>query len=92
MFEALDSGKIDAALAFAPQPRIRMALEPGSIVIVQDYKLSRTAEGLAVHKGQPSLVNFLNAWITYWQANGWLAARHAEWFDSLDWTARLSRP
>jgi polar amino acid transport system substrate-binding protein len=92
MFDALDRGTINAALAFSPQPQIRIAITPGSVAIVQAAQLSRTAEGFAVRKGEPSLVNFLNAWITYWQAEGWLEKLHAEWFDTLGWTARLSPP
>lgn len=92
MFDALDRGTINAALAFAPQPQIRIAITPGSVAIVPAADLSRTAEGFAVRKGEPSLVNFLNAWITYWQAEGWLEKLHAEWFDTLAWTARLSPP
>ncbi|MBS0319349.1 MAG: transporter substrate-binding domain-containing protein [Proteobacteria bacterium] len=92
MFAALDSGKIGALLASAPQGMIRMAIKPDTVVIAQASGLADTAEGFAVRKGEPSLVNFLNAWIVYWRADGWLEARRHDWFDSLDWTRRLSQP
>lgn len=92
MFAALAKGTISALIAPAPQGAIRGAVAPGSVVVAQQSGLAQTAEGFAVQKGQPSLVNFLNAWITYWRADGWLDSRHREWFDSLGWISRLSRP
>jgi polar amino acid transport system substrate-binding protein len=92
MFAALDAGTVDAVLAFSPQPLIRMAIHPDTVVIAQADGLSDSVEGFAVRKGEPSLVNFLNAWIVYWRADGWLGERHREWFDSLDWVKRLSQP
>ncbi len=92
MFAALDTGKVNAVLASAPQGMIRMAIKPDTVVIAQAGGIADTAEGFAVKKGEPSLVNFLNAWIVYWRADGWLEARRHDWFDTLDWTRRLSQP
>ena len=70
----------------------RMAIHPDTVAIAQTSGLSDSVEGFAVRKGEPSLVNFLNAWIVYWRADGWLADTHRDWFDSLDWVKRLSQP
>ena len=41
--------------------------------------------GMATNKGAYDFLNYLNAWITSREAEGWLAARHKHWFESLDW-------
>ena len=53
--------------------------------------LPSTVEGFAVRKGEPGFINFLNAWIAYWKADGWLDERRRYWFETLDWTARFNR-
>lgn len=44
------------------------------------------AEALAVRKGEPELLNFLNAWVTARKADRWLNSTRDYWFESLDWT------
>jgi polar amino acid transport system substrate-binding protein len=44
-------------------------------------------EGLAVKKGEQQLLNFLNAWIVARDADNWLGASHAYWFDTIEWMA-----
>jgi len=38
-----------------------------------------------------TLLNVLNAWIAYHRADGWLGQRHRDWFESLNWVARLAQ-
>jgi ABC-type amino acid transport substrate-binding protein len=40
---------------------------------------------------EPGLLNFLNAWIAYWKADGWLDERRHYWFETLEWTSRFDR-
>jgi polar amino acid transport system substrate-binding protein len=93
MFGALDNGKVVGVLAFAPQPQIRMAIRPDTVAVAAGAdRLANAVDGFAVRKGEPSLVNFLDAWITYWKADGWLETTRQQWFGSVDWVTRLSQP
>jgi polar amino acid transport system substrate-binding protein len=51
--------------------------------------LPRSPEGFAVRKDEQGWLNFLNAWIAYWKADGWLDERRRHWFETLEWTARF---
>jgi polar amino acid transport system substrate-binding protein len=44
---------------------------------------------MAVRKGDTATVEAMNAWIRANQANGWIAQRHAYWFDSREWRNRV---
>lgn len=49
------------------------------------------AEALAVRKGEQELLNFLNAWITAYEADRWLDATREYWFESRNWTQEVKR-
>jgi polar amino acid transport system substrate-binding protein len=40
---------------------------------------------MAVRKGDPDALNFLNNWIASRQLDGWLAERQAYWFQNREW-------
>jgi polar amino acid transport system substrate-binding protein len=40
---------------------------------------------MAVRKGDPDSLNFLNNWIQNRQLDGWLAERQAYWFKGREW-------
>ena len=49
------------------------------------------AEALAVRKGEPELLNFLNAWVTARKADRWLNTTRDYWFESLEWAEDVKR-
>lgn len=49
------------------------------------------AEALAVQKGEPELLNFLNAWVTARKADRWLTTTRDYWFESLEWVKDVKR-
>lgn len=70
-----------------------MAIKPDTVAVAAGAdRLANAVDGFAVRKGEPSLVNFLDAWVTYWKADGWLEATRQQWFASVDWVTRLSQP
>jgi polar amino acid transport system substrate-binding protein len=84
------SGEVDGALAYTPRTSMAIAESEGRLAVATGVGgLPRTVEAFAVRKGEQGLLNYLNAWIAYWKADGWIAERHAYWFDSLDWTIRF---
>ena len=44
-----------------------------------------TASSIAVRKGDPDALNFLDNWILYHELDGWLQETHDKWFKTRDW-------
>jgi len=93
LYAAAKSGEVDGALAYTPRTTMAIAQSEGKLAVATGVAgLPHTVEGFAVRKGEQSLLNYLNAWIAYWTADGWIGERHRYWFDSLAWTARFAPP
>lgn len=92
LYAALRAGAVDGALAYSPRTTMAVAQADGKFAVATGVaELPHTVEGFAVRKGEPGMLNFLNAWIAYWQADGWLDERRKYWFESFDWTTRFGR-
>jgi polar amino acid transport system substrate-binding protein len=93
LYEAAKAGEVDGAFAYAPRTTMAVAQSEGRLAVATGVgELPRTVEAFAVRKGEQSLLNFLNAWVAYWKADGWIAERHKYWFETLDWTTRFATP
>ena len=93
LYDAAKAGEIDGALAYAPRTTIAVAESQGKLAVATGVgNLPHTVEAFAVRKGEQSLLNYLNAWVAYWTADGWIAERHKYWFESLEWTTRFAPP
>jgi polar amino acid transport system substrate-binding protein len=91
LYAALRAGEVDGALAYAPRTTIAVAQSEGKLATATGVNgLPHTVEAFAVRRGEQGLINYLNAWIAYWAADGWIAERHRYWFDSFDWAARFA--
>lgn len=44
-----------------------------------------SASSMAVRKGDPDAINFLDNWILYRELDGWLQQTHDKWFKNRDW-------
>jgi polar amino acid transport system substrate-binding protein len=91
LYEALKGGQVDGALAYVPRTSMAVAQSEGKLAVMPGAQLPHTVEAFAVRKGEQPLLNFLNAWIAYWKADGWLDERRRYWFETLDWTPRFNR-
>lgn len=83
------NGRANAWMASFPRPRF-LALDNPQVAFMpfQDF-VTRAEEAFAVRKGDAATVEAMNAWIRANQTNGWIAQRHAFWFDSRDWRNRV---
>lgn len=86
--EALVVGAVDAYLDEQPAPTF-LALEyPGLIDVPLARPLLETRAAFAVAKGDADFLAYLNAWIEAREADTWLPATHAFWFETLRWRDR----
>ena len=82
---AVIEGKIHALISSSPIPQFLALKHPEKVDVPLDKPLLGYKSGMAVNKGEQELLNYLNAWITARDAEGWLSAKHNFWFKSLDW-------
>lgn len=82
---AVIEGEIHALISSSPIPHFLALQHPEKIDVPLDKPLLGYKAGMAVNKGEQEFLNYLNAWITARDAEGWLSAKHKFWFKSLDW-------
>ena len=93
LYAAVQAGQVDGALAYVPRTSIAIAQSEGKLArATKGPALPHTVEAFAVRRGEQSLLNYLNAWIAFWKADGWIADRHHYWFETLEWTSRFTPP
>jgi len=78
-------GRAHVYLAGMPAVRYLALRASDKIDVPLDKPLLAHSEAIAIRKGEQSLMNFLNAWITARKADKWLSATHKHWFGSLGW-------
>jgi polar amino acid transport system substrate-binding protein len=68
-------------------PRPLFAVLDNDATLFQPFSepLVRQADAMAVRKGDPDALNFLNNWILNRTLDGWLADRQAFWFKGRTW-------
>ncbi len=83
--KAVLAGDIHALVASSPGPKFLELLHPKTVDVPLSKPLLSYKTGMAVNKGEQDFLNYLNAWITSKEADGWLKAKHDYWFNSLQW-------
>jgi polar amino acid transport system substrate-binding protein len=80
-FQEVVNGNAHAMISSAPKPRFWSDAYPGKIFLpFGGENLTQGDEAFALRKGDPDAVNFFSNWILVNTSNGWLAERHAYWF------------
>ena len=83
-------GRAHVYLAGMPAARY-LALRAGDEIDVPlDKPLVAHSEAIAIRKGEQSLMNFLNAWVTAKQSDKWLGATRSYWFEAMGWVSELN--
>lgn len=78
-------GRAHAYVATLPEVNFLAMKNPGAIDVPMASPLVASSEGLAVKKGEPEMLNFLNAWVTAHHADRWLESTWDYWFKSMSW-------
>jgi polar amino acid transport system substrate-binding protein len=74
-----------AWVSTVPKPAFAALDNPNTLFRPFAEPLVGQADAMAVRKGDPDSLNFLNNWIQNRTLDGWLAERQAYWFKARDW-------
>lgn len=80
------NGNAHAASAQPPRPYLLQAKYPDVVFVPFDRLLGTNSDAFAIRKGDLDTLSFLDSWIEYHTADGWLEDRHDYWFKSAAWT------
>jgi polar amino acid transport system substrate-binding protein len=83
--QMLLDGKAQAALAPALSPQSLVQAAPGKLYLPRSTPLASTPAAMAVRKGDPDFLQFVNTWLSLQRDSGWLDERLLFWSDSAQW-------
>ncbi|BAI80706.1 polar amino acid ABC transporter, substrate-binding protein [Deferribacter desulfuricans SSM1] len=78
-------GRAHAVVASAPMPAFQAIEHPDRLYLPIKDTFTKEPIGFAVRKGDYDFLNFLNSWIRYVKAEGFLKERKQYWFYTRDW-------
>ncbi len=87
--QELLNGRVHAVVASAPLPAFQALLHPERLFLPFEETFTREPIGFAVRKGDFDTINFLDNWIRFVQAEGWLEQRKKYWFETRDWADQI---
>lgn len=88
---ALLEGQVHGYVEHNPIPTFLAIDHPQTVDEPLSRPLLRTFAGFAVRHGNQEFLNFLNAWITAHEADGWLDSAQDYWFESVDWRSEVGK-
>jgi polar amino acid transport system substrate-binding protein len=88
-YQELNNGKVHAVVGSAPTPEFHAIKYPEKLFLPLDSTFTKEPIGFAVKKGDVDTLNFLNNWIRYVEAEGWLKERKHYWFRTKDWENKI---
>ena len=89
VYQEVVNGKAHAAIGFTPSPAFQALKYPEKLFLPLKETFTKQPVGLAVRKGDPDSLNFLNNWIRVIQAEGWIQERNHYWFRTKDWEGMM---
>jgi len=83
------NGRAHGMVGSAPRPLFAVMDNPDNLFSPFPQMLARQLDSMAVRKGDPDTLNFLNNWIQSRNLDGWLEERQAYWFRGREWRDQL---
>lgn len=79
------NGRAHALIATTPRPAFAVLETPDALFLPVENPFVRQADAMALRKGDPDSLNFLNNWIQLRTLDGWLQERSDYWFKARSW-------
>jgi polar amino acid transport system substrate-binding protein len=84
-YQELVNGRVHAVVASAPTPAFQGLKYPTKLFLPLDKTFTREPIGFAVKKDDFDTMNYLDNWVRYVEAEGFLKDRKYYWFRTRDW-------
>ncbi|MCC7046604.1 MAG: transporter substrate-binding domain-containing protein [Alphaproteobacteria bacterium] len=85
------NGNAHGWMASAPRPKF-LALDNADVAFMPFAEnLTRGDESIALRKGDPDTLNWLDNWVLFYTSNGWLQERNDAWFSNRDWKDKVAK-
>lgn len=78
-------GRAHALIGNAPLPAQESIKNPDKLFLPFSENLTLEPVGIAMRKGDPDLLNYVNSWIFQITGEGWIKNRYDYWFQTMDW-------
>lgn len=78
-------GRAHAALVPTLAPRLLVQADPARLFLPLDQPLASSMSAIAVRKGDPDFLRFLDTWLAIQREEGWLEDRAIHWSTSTEW-------
>lgn len=85
------NGNAHGWMASAPRPRFLALDNPEVAFMPFEGNLTRGDEAIALRKGDPDTLNWVNNWVLFHTSNQWLKERNDAWFSNRDWKDRVAK-
>lgn len=85
------NGRAHAMFGSIPRPLFAVLDNPDVLFKPFSEPLVRQADAMAVRKGDPDALNFLNNWIMLRTLDGWLEERQNYWFKGREWRDQVAQ-
>ena len=85
------NGRAHALVATVPRPASAVFDNPDTLFLPFPDPIVKQADAMAVRKGDPDALNFLNNWIMLKTLDGWLEERQAYWFKGREWRDQVAQ-
>ncbi|WP_461208807.1 transporter substrate-binding domain-containing protein [Desulfocurvus sp. DL9XJH121] len=82
-------GRVHAFVSSAPLPAQEASKHPDKLFVPLKENLTHEPNGIAVRKGDPDLLNYVNSWILFVRGENWVQDRYHYWFETMDWKDRV---
>jgi polar amino acid transport system substrate-binding protein len=88
-YQELVNGRVHAVVGSAPTPAFQALKYPDKLFLPLKETFTREPIGFALRKGDFDTVNYVNNWIRYVEAEGFLAERKHYWFETKEWEGQI---
>ncbi|MBU1003597.1 MAG: transporter substrate-binding domain-containing protein [Proteobacteria bacterium] len=82
-------GRAHAFISMAPLPAQEAVKNPDKLFMPLTDNLTNEPNGIAIRKGDPDFLNYINSWILAVQGENWIQDRYHYWFETMDWKGQV---
>lgn len=89
LLNKLLKGEVMAALLPGPIARAVARILPKDLTIVTANPLAFRPEAIALRRQDRELKDYLDSWVAFYRASGWIMERRNYWFNQFSWAKKL---